>query len=153
MVGLIPKGLSRAIRNNVMGISHEGASTITMQVAKNFFSQPGGKRDMITKIKEALLAIKIEKTISKDDILELYINQIYLGQRSYGFAAASQIYFGKQLERAQFSRVCAYWQACQKHRPVTTPMCMRNVRWCARMKCSETCCAMALLNRPSLMRP
>lgn len=96
--GIDTKGVIRAIRNNVMGISHEGASTITMQVAKNFFSQPGGKRDMITKIKEALLAIKIEKTISKDDILELYINQIYLGQRSYGFAAASQIYFGKQLK-------------------------------------------------------
>lgn len=96
--GIDTKGIIRAIRNNVMGISHEGASTITMQVAKNFFSQPGGKRDIITKIKEALLAIKIEKTIGKDDILELYINQIYLGQRSYGFAAASQIYFGKQLK-------------------------------------------------------
>lgn len=96
--GIDTKGIIRAIRNNVMGISHEGASTITMQVAKNFFSQPGGKRDIVTKIKEALLAIKIEKTISKDDILELYINQIYLGQRSYGFAAASQIYFGKQLK-------------------------------------------------------
>lgn len=96
--GIDTKGVIRAIRNNVMGISHEGASTITMQVAKNFFSQPGGKRDIITKIKEALLAIKIEKTISKDQILELYLNQIYLGQRSYGFAAASQIYFGKQLK-------------------------------------------------------
>lgn len=96
--GIDTKGIVRAIRNNVMGISHEGASTITMQVAKNFFSQPGGKRDMITKIKEALLAIKIEKTISKDQILELYLNQIYLGQRSYGFAAASQVYFGKQLK-------------------------------------------------------
>lgn len=96
--GIDTKGVIRAIRNNVMGISHEGASTITMQVAKNFFSQPGGKRDIITKIKEALLAIKIEKTISKDQILELYLNQIYLGQRSYGFAAASQIYYGKQLK-------------------------------------------------------
>ncbi|WP_020183037.1 penicillin-binding protein 1A [Methylotenera sp. 1P/1] len=96
--GIDTKGIVRAIRNNVMGVSHEGASTITMQVAKNFFSQPGGKRDMITKIKEALLAIKIEKTISKDQILELYLNQIYLGQRSYGFAAASQVYFGKQLK-------------------------------------------------------
>ncbi|MDO8962439.1 MAG: penicillin-binding protein 1A [Methylophilus sp.] len=96
--GIDTIGVARAIRNNVMGISHEGASTITMQVAKNFFSQPGGKRDMITKIKEALLAIKIEKTIEKDKILELYINQIYLGQRSYGFAAASQVYFGKQLK-------------------------------------------------------
>ncbi|HEY0563177.1 MAG TPA: PBP1A family penicillin-binding protein [Methylophilus sp.] len=96
--GVDTKGVIRAIKNNVTGVSHEGASTITMQVAKNFFSKPDAKRDMLTKIKEALLAIKIEKTISKDKILELYINQIYLGQRSYGFAAAAQVYYGKQLK-------------------------------------------------------
>ncbi len=96
--GVDTKGIMRAIKNNVTGVSHEGASTITMQVAKNFFSKPNAKRDIITKIKEALLAIKIEKTISKDKILELYINQIYLGQRSYGFAAAAQVYYGKQLK-------------------------------------------------------
>ena len=91
-------GIARAIKNNVTGKSHEGASTITMQVAKNFFSNPGDKRNLVTKIKEALLAIKIEKALNKDQILELYLNQIYLGQRSYGFAAASQVYFNKPLE-------------------------------------------------------
>jgi len=96
--GIDTTGVIRAIRNNLTGRGHEGASTITMQVAKNFFSQPDAKRDIITKIKEALLAIKIERTISKDKILELYLNQIYLGQRSYGFAAASQVYFGKKIE-------------------------------------------------------
>ena len=70
------------------GKGHEGASTITMQVAKNFFTVPNGKRTLITKVNEALLAIKIEHSLSKNKILELYINQIYLGQRSYGFAAA-----------------------------------------------------------------
>ena len=93
------RGILRAIKNNVTGISHEGASTITMQVAKNFFTKPNGKRTIITKINEAMLALKIEHTLNKDQILELYINQIYLGQRSYGFAAASQVYYGKPLEK------------------------------------------------------
>ena len=95
--GIDTKGVLRAIKNNLTGKSHEGASTITMQVAKNFFTVPGGKRTMVTKIKEALLAMKIEKALNKDQIFELYLNQIYLGQRSYGFAAASQVYFGKTL--------------------------------------------------------
>jgi penicillin-binding protein 1A len=95
--GIDTKGVLRAIKNNVTGKSHEGASTITMQVAKNFFTGPNKKRDIIIKIKEALLAIKIEKVLSKDQILELYLNQIYLGQRSYGFSAASQVYFAKPL--------------------------------------------------------
>ena len=97
--GVDTKGVLRAIKNNVTGKSHEGASTITMQVAKNFFTLPGGKRNIVTKVKEALLALKIEKALSKDQILELYLNQIYLGQRSYGFAAASQVYFGKSLTK------------------------------------------------------
>ncbi len=93
------KGILRAIRNNITGRSHEGASTITMQVAKNFFTTPNGKRTIITKINEAMLALKIEHTLSKDKILELYINQIYLGQRAYGFGAAAQVYYGKPLEK------------------------------------------------------
>ncbi len=97
--GIDMKGILRAIKNNLTGKSHEGASTITMQVAKNFFTPPNGKRTLITKINEALLAIKIEHNLSKDKILELYINQIYLGQRAYGFAAASQVYYGKPLEK------------------------------------------------------
>ncbi len=92
-------GVLRAIKTNLLGKGHEGASTITMQVAKNFFSVPGGKRTFVTKIKEALLAIKIEKALSKDQIFELYLNQIYLGQRAYGFAAASQVYYGKPIDK------------------------------------------------------
>jgi len=97
--GVDMKGVMRAIKNNLTGVSHEGASTITMQVAKNFFTTPNGRRTIITKINEALLALKIEHTLSKDKILELYINQIYLGQRAYGFAAAAQVYYGKPLEK------------------------------------------------------
>ena len=95
--GVDTTGVLRAIKNNLLGISHEGASTITMQVAKNFFTEPNGKRNLTTKVNEALLAIKIERSLPKNKILELYINQIYLGQRSYGFAAAAQTYFGKPL--------------------------------------------------------
>ncbi len=95
--GIDTKGVLRAIKNNVTGVSHEGASTITMQVAKNFFTGPNKKRDIAIKIKESLLAVKIEKTLTKDQILELYLNQIYLGQRSYGFSAAAQVYYGKPL--------------------------------------------------------
>lgn len=97
--GIDTTGVIRAIKNNLTGVSREGASTITMQVAKNFFTPPNGKRGLITKINEALLAIKIERNLSKDKILELYLNQIYLGQRAYGFAAASQVYFDKPLEK------------------------------------------------------
>ncbi len=97
--GVDTTGILRAIKNNLTGKAHEGASTITMQVAKNFFTVPNGKRTLITKINEALLAIKIEHSLSKDKILELYINQIYLGQRAYGFAAASQVYYGKPLDK------------------------------------------------------
>ncbi|MGB2833406.1 MAG: PBP1A family penicillin-binding protein [Methylotenera sp.] len=97
--GIDTTGVIRAIRNNLTGKGREGASTITMQVAKNFFTPPNGKRTLITKINEALLAIKIERNLSKDKILELYLNQIYLGQRAYGFAAASQVYYDKPLEK------------------------------------------------------
>lgn len=122
--GVDTKGILRAIKNNVTGKSHEGASTITMQVAKNFFTTPGNKRTMVTKVKEALLALKIEKTLSKDQILELYLNQIYLGQRSYGFAAASQVYYGKSLSKltlAESALLAGLPKAPSGYNPFTHP--------------------------------
>jgi penicillin-binding protein 1A len=122
--GIDTTGVLRAIKNNVTGRSHEGASTITMQVAKNFFSSPNGKRTFITKINEALLAIKIEHSLSKDKILELYINQIYLGQRSYGFAAASQVYYGKSLDKlnlAETALLAGLPKAPSGYNPFTNP--------------------------------
>ncbi|HSI44421.1 MAG TPA: penicillin-binding protein 1A [Methylotenera sp.] len=95
--GIDTKGVLRAAVNNLSGGAKEGASTITMQVARNFFLS--SERNFKRKINEALLALKIEHSLSKDKILELYINQIYLGQRAYGFAAASQVYYGKPLEK------------------------------------------------------
>jgi penicillin-binding protein 1A len=91
-------GVARAAYANLAhGGRRQGASTITMQVARNFFLS--SQKTLTRKLYEALLAFKIENNLSKDQILELYINQIYLGQRAYGFAAAAQIYFGKALDK------------------------------------------------------
>lgn len=88
--------LRAALANATARGAKEGASTITMQVARNFFLS--SEKTLQRKLSEALLAIKIEHNLSKDKILELYINQIYLGQRAYGFAAAAQVYYGKPLK-------------------------------------------------------
>ncbi len=94
--GIDTIGILRAAYSNfVSGGKRQGASTITMQVARNFFLS--SEKTLTRKLYEALLAFKIENNLTKDQILELYINQIYLGQRAYGFSAASQIYFGKPL--------------------------------------------------------
>jgi penicillin-binding protein 1A len=94
--GIDPIGVARALVAAVTpGGLPQGASTITQQVARNFFLN--SRRTPERKFKEALLALQIERELSKDQILGLYMNQIYLGQRAYGFAAASKIYFGKTL--------------------------------------------------------
>ena len=94
--GIDYKGVLRAGMANFSGLGSQGASTITMQVAKNFYLST--EKTLTRKIYEILLAFKIESVLSKDQILELYMNQIYLGQRAYGFAAASEAYFGKPLK-------------------------------------------------------
>ena len=95
-MGIDFTGLVRAALANLRsGRSRQGASTITMQVARNFFLTRD--RTMTRKLYEILLAFKIEHNLSKDQILELYINQIFLGQRAYGFEVAAQTYFGKPL--------------------------------------------------------
>ena len=83
-------GIVRAAIKNFTGQSREGASTITMQVARNFFLS--SEKTFKRKINEILLSLKIENKLSKEEILELYINQIYLGQRSFGFSAAANTY-------------------------------------------------------------
>ncbi len=89
-------GVMRAAVGNLTGGVQSGASTITQQVARNFYLS--NERTFTRKFNEALLAYKIEQSLSKDQILELYFNQIYLGQRAYGFAAASRIYFNKDVK-------------------------------------------------------
>ncbi|HIV71725.1 MAG TPA: penicillin-binding protein 1A [Candidatus Aquabacterium excrementipullorum] len=89
-------GVLRAGLANFGEARSQGASTITMQVARNFYLST--EKTFSRKIYEILLALKIEGLLSKDQILELYMNQIYLGQRAYGFAAAAETYFGKSLK-------------------------------------------------------
>ncbi|MFL6676816.1 MAG: penicillin-binding protein 1A [Burkholderiaceae bacterium] len=91
--GVSIKGIVRAAVSNLLHHHRQGASTITQQVARNFFLSR--KQTWSRKFAEALLALKIERHLSKDQILELYMNQIYLGQHAYGFEAASLTYFGK----------------------------------------------------------
>ncbi|MEO5689044.1 MAG: PBP1A family penicillin-binding protein [Burkholderiaceae bacterium] len=91
--GVSVKGIVRALLANLIHHKRQGASTITQQVARNFFLSR--KQTWSRKFAEALLAMKIERALSKDQILELYMNQIYLGQHAYGFEAASLTYFGK----------------------------------------------------------
>ena len=114
-IGVDLFGISRAFINNIKNLSSnkrpQGASTITQQVAKNFLLTD--ELSLTRKIKEAILAIKIETTFSKDKILELYLNQIYLGSGTYGVAAASNRYFKKSLQEITIQEA-AYLAALPK---------------------------------------
>jgi penicillin-binding protein 1A len=101
--GIDPKGMARALLSMVSGGRRQGASTITQQVARTFFLS--NRQTAERKLKEVLIALKIEQQLSKDRILELYLNEIYLGQHAYGFAAASQVYFGKPLDKLSIAEV------------------------------------------------
>ncbi|POZ60737.1 penicillin-binding protein 1A [Chromobacterium alticapitis] len=114
--------LRAAVGNLVSGHTRSGASTITMQVARNFFLS--SEKTFTRKFNEALLAFKIEHTLSKDQILELYFNQIYLGQRAYGFGAAAQAYYGKsvsELSVAQMAMLAGLPKAPSAYNPVVNP--------------------------------
>jgi penicillin-binding protein 1A len=109
--GIDMQGIARAIVNNVIRHKREGASTITQQVAKNFLLS--SEQTVMRKAKEAILAIRIDRAFTKDQILDLYLNQIYLGAGSYGVAAAGLRYFGKELHELQIHEV-AYLAALPK---------------------------------------
>ncbi len=114
--------LRAAYSNFVSGGAKQGASTITMQVARNFFLTK--EKTFNRKFNEVLLSYKIEHNLSKDEILQLYINQIYLGQRAYGFAAAAHIYFGKPLEQlsvAEVAMLAGLPKAPSAYNPVVNP--------------------------------
>lgn len=116
-------GILRAAAANLAGGGkRQGASTITQQVARNFFLS--GEKTYTRKLYEALLSFKIENNLTKDQILELYINQIFLGQRAYGFAAASQIYFGKPLKDisiAEAAMLAGLPKAPSAYNPIVNP--------------------------------
>ena len=100
--GIDPKGILRAIYRSSQGDT-QGASTITQQLARNFFLTP--ERKFERKVKEAVLALEIEKVLTKQEILELYLNKIYLGYRSHGVAAAAKTYFNKSLDQLTLGEI------------------------------------------------
>ncbi len=120
--GVDAKGVIRAFKNNIFNLLNskrlEGASTITQQVAKNFLLNNEVSIDR--KIKEAILAFRIERALSKERILELYLNQIYLGEGSYGIASASLRYFDKSINELNYSEaalLAALPKAPSKYNP------------------------------------
>ncbi|SOY52456.1 bifunctional penicillin-binding protein 1a: transglycosylase (N-terminal); transpeptidase (C-terminal) [Cupriavidus taiwanensis] len=115
-------GVMRAGLANLRGGLSQGASTITMQVARNFFLS--SEKTYTRKIYEMLLAYKIEANLSKDQILELYMNQIYLGQRAYGFDSAARVYFGKSVRDvtpAEAAMLAGLPKAPSAYNPVVNP--------------------------------
>lgn len=122
-VGVDLVGVARAALVNLLARGTEqGASTITMQLAREFFLS--SERTYTRKIVEILLALRIEDNLSKEQIFELYLNQIYLGKRSYGFAAASQTYFGKplaQLGAAEAAVLAGLPKAPSRFNPMVNP--------------------------------
>jgi penicillin-binding protein 1A len=116
-------GVGRAALANLSARgAKEGASTITMQVARNFFLS--NEKTFTRKLSEVLLAFKIEQSLTKDQILEIYINQIFLGQRAYGFGSAAQVYFAKDLKditAAEAAMLAGLPKAPSRFNPIINP--------------------------------
>jgi penicillin-binding protein 1A len=115
-------GVLRAGLAQFGSVGSQGASTITMQVARNFYLST--EKTVTRKLYEVLLAMKIERQLNKDQILELYMNQIYLGQRAYGFAAASEVYFGRPLKEitiAEAAMLAGLPKAPSAYNPIANP--------------------------------
>ena len=120
--GVSFKGLGRAVSETVSGGAQTGGSTITMQVAKNYYLSP--ERTLRRKLTEIFLARKIEQSLSKQDILSLYVNKIFLGKNAYGIAAAARIYYNKdlnQLSVAEMAMIAGLPKAPSRYNPVANP--------------------------------
>lgn len=121
--GVDYQGILRAVVNLVLtGERGQGGSTITMQLARNFYLS--SEKTYLRKLNEILLALKIENELEKEKILELYLNKIYLGNRSYGVAAAAQIYYGAELEEltlAQIAMIAGLPKAPSTYNPIINP--------------------------------
>ena len=121
--GVDIKGLTRAsLELLTTGSIQTGGSTITMQVAKNYFLSR--ERTFLRKFNEILLSLDMERKLSKQQILELYINKIYLGHRAYGIQAAAQVYYGKPVQKlslAQLATIAGLPKAPSAYNPVTNP--------------------------------
>lgn len=123
-------GLIRAVKAVISsGHKVQGASTITMQVARNFFLTR--KKTYARKIKEILLALKIDKELSKDKVLELYLNKVYFGSRAYGVAAAARVYYGKTLQQLtlpEMAMIAGLPQAPSRNNPLRNPTAAKKRR-------------------------
>ena len=120
--GVDYKGMVRAALANLGRVKSQGASTITMQVARNVYLS--SEKTFTRKIYEILLTFKLEHLLTKDQILEIYMNQIYLGNRAYGFAAASEAYFGKPLKSvsiAEAAMLAGLPKAPSAYNPISNP--------------------------------
>jgi len=121
--GVDYKGILRAVVHLIKtGTKGQGGSTITMQVARNFFLTPD--KTYIRKINEIFLSLQIEKKLSKQEIMALYMNKIYLGHRSYGVAAAAKVYYGQPLDSLtleQYAMIAGLPKAPSRFNPVTNP--------------------------------
>ncbi|MEY8215824.1 MAG: transglycosylase domain-containing protein, partial [Colwellia sp.] len=120
--GVDPVGMTRAILGQITGKDKGGASTITMQVARNFFLTR--EQTYIRKVREIFLSFQIENLLTKDEILTLYVNKIPLGHRSFGFGAAAQVYYGKnidQLNLAQIAVLAGLPKAPSTYNPISHP--------------------------------
>jgi len=121
--GVDYKGILRAVVHLIKtGTKGQGGSTITMQVARNFFLTRD--KTYIRKVNEIFLSLKIEKELSKQEIMQLYMNKIYLGHRSYGIAAAAKVYYGKPLDSLsleQYAMIAGLPKAPSKFNPITNP--------------------------------
>jgi len=120
--GVDYRGLVRAALANLGQVKSQGASTITMQVARNAYLT--SEKTYNRKIFEVLLTFKLEHLLSKDQILEIYMNQVFLGNRSYGFAAASETYFGKTMNRlsvAEAAMLAGLPKAPSSYNPISNP--------------------------------
>ena len=120
--GVDYKGLVRAALANLGRVKSQGASTITMQVARNVYLS--SEKTFTRKLYEVLLAFKLEHLLSKDQILEIYMNQIFLGNRAYGFAAASEAYFGKPMKDltiAEAAMLAGLPKAPSAYNPISNP--------------------------------
>jgi len=121
--GVDYRGVLRALAADLTGSFRQGASTITMQVARTFFLSQ--EKTVRRKLTEVLLSYRIESALSKDQILELYMNQIYLGQRTYGFTSAARTYFNKRLQDltlAEAALLAGLPQNPAKHNPAVSPI-------------------------------
>ena len=120
--GVDYKGLIRAALANLGRVKSQGASTITMQVARNVYLS--SEKTFTRKLYEVLLTFKLEHMLSKDQILEIYMNQIFLGNRAYGFAAASEAYFGKPMKDltiAEAAMLAGLPKAPSAYNPISNP--------------------------------